>query len=59
LGCIIYTLVKYKLDSIGVVLEYLSFLLGKDMDKVMSWRRVDCFKTDLEAAYWYVTQPLV
>lgn len=59
LGCIIYTLVRYKLDGIGVVLEYLLFLLGKDIDKVLGWKRVDCFKTDLEAAYWYASQPVI
>jgi hypothetical protein len=59
LGCIIFTLVRYKLDSIGVVLEYLAFLLGKDIDTVLRWWSVDCFRTDLEAAYWFVSHPVV
>lgn len=59
LSCIIYTLVKHKLDEIGNLLQYLSLLLGKDIDEVLRWSKVDCFRTDLEAAYWFVTQPVV
>lgn len=59
LCCIIYTLVKHKLDGVGNLLEYLAFLLGKEIDEVLRWSKVDCFRTDLEAAYWFVTQPVV
>lgn len=59
LGCIVYTLVRYQLDGVGCLLAYLEFLLGKEIDSVLRGRRVDCFKTDLEAAYWFASQPVV
>jgi hypothetical protein len=59
LGCIIYTLVRYKLDNLGFFLAYLNFLLGKDIDSVLRNRKVDCFRADLEASYWFVSQPAV
>jgi hypothetical protein len=54
-----YTLVTHKLDGMGGFLAYLSFLLGKDIDSVLRSRKVDCFRADLEAAYWFVSQPVV
>lgn len=52
-------LVSHQLDAIGSFLAYLSFLLGKDIDAVLRSRKVDCFRADLEAAYWIVSQPVV
>lgn len=54
-----YILVSHQLDGIGSFLAYLSFLLGKDIDSVLRSRKVDCFRADLEAAYWIVSQPVV
>jgi hypothetical protein len=59
LGCIMYVLVTHKLDNVGCFLAYLSFLLGQDIDVVLRERKVDCFRADLEAAYWFVSQPVV
>ena len=59
LGCIEYTLVQHKLDGVGCLLSYLDFLLGSHIDEVLRAKRVDCFKTDLEAAYWSVSQPVI
>lgn len=54
-----YILVTHQLDGIGSFLAYLSFLLGKEIDSVLRSRKVDCFRADLEAAYWIVSQPIV
>lgn len=54
-----YVLVAHQLDAIGTFLAYLSFLLGKDIDSVLRSKKVDCFRADIEAAYWIVSQPVI
>ena len=56
LGCIMYTLVRYKLDEIGNFLQYLNFLFGKEVGEAMREKKVDCFRTDIEAAYQIASQ---
>ena len=58
LACIIYTLVTSKLDSIGVALKYIKFLLGAEIDSVLGRYQVDCFRVDLEVAHEYLCQPV-
>ena len=41
---------------IGGILNYFEMLLGSDIDKVLRWSGVDCFRIDIVAAYWFITK---
>lgn len=58
LSCIICILVTYKLDDLGVALNYFKFILGKEIDNVLREFKVDCYLTDLEGVYEYLATPV-
>jgi hypothetical protein len=58
LSCLIYILVTYKIDDLGVALSYLKFLLGEEVDNVLREFKVDCYRADLEGVYEYLTMPV-
>ena len=53
LTCIIFVMVRHRLDSMGVLIEHLQMLLGEDTFEVLRWYKVDSFYADLHAAYEY------
>ena len=55
INCVIWVLIKNKMTWIGNILNYYEMLLGKDIDKVLRWSSVDCFRIDIVAAHWFIT----